>query len=280
MRALFLIPGDVSRQLQAFPAVAAVSTQLQAEVHVVCSAAVAPAWALHPAGVKTILFAFEGATLADWANLLGCVREPDFQLCINRAAGRQVDLMLSMSHIPTRIASAGFSATERVVAAPGGWPAQHDWEPFLKPIGVRLEADAFRLPLPQADLTAAASDLPAGDGPLLLLAPRGGGATDDWPPERWQELPRRIRERLPGLRTMNAADGSMRQRAARLAQVDVVLASDPVTVELALLLGLPLVALGSTADRLPARDAVKAIGPASCLPSLEIDTVLAALGLV
>ena len=277
MRALFLIPGDSSRQLQAFPAVAAVADQLRAEVQVVCAAGAAPIWSLHPSRVKPILFAFDGGTLADWANLLGTLREPDFQLCINRASGRQVDLMLSMSHIPTRLATGGFSATERVGAATGGWPNQADWQAFLRPIGVSLDADTFRLTMPQADLAEAAPAIPAGDGPLLLLAPLGGPA--DWPAERWQALPERIRRTLPGLRTIDPGAGSLRQRAARIALADVVLASDPLVIELALLFGLPLVALGRDAAQLPERAAVQVLGSAGQLASLDLEAVLAGLGL-
>ena len=279
MRALFLIPGESSRQLQAFPAVAAVAGQLKAEVQVACPAGSAGVWALHPGVSRTIPFAFEGAALADWANLLGSVREPDFQLCINRASGRQVDLMLSMSHIPTRIAAAGFSATERVGATRGeGWPNQADWEAYLQPIGVTLNADAFRLALAKADLEAARAELPSGDGPLLLLAPQGGSS--DWPTARWQELPGLIRQRLAGLRTLSggAGTGSPRQQAARLASADVVLSSDPVSTELALLLGLPLVALGRDPASLPARQGVQGLDPANQLPALEPAAVLQALG--
>jgi len=278
MRALFLNPGDASRQLQAFAAVAAVADQLQAEVQVVCPASTTALWALHPAVSRPIPFAFEGATLADWANLLGTVREPDFQLCINRASGRQVDLMLSMSHIPTRIATAGFSATERVSPPEGGWPNQAAWQAFLQPIGVTLKAEAFRLPLAKADLDQASAELPSGDGPVLLLAPAGGPG--DWPPARWQELPEQIRQRLPALRTLagGAGTGSPRRQAARLASADVVLASDPLSTELALLLGLPLVALGRDPATLPARQGVQGLGGEGPLTALAPAAVLAALG--
>lgn len=278
MRALFLIPGDATRQLQAFAAVAAVGDQLQAEVQVVCPTGAAPLWGLHPAVSRTIPFAFDGATLADWANLLGSVREPDFQLCINRLSGRQVDLMLAMSHIPTRIAAAGFSATERVSPASGGWPNQADWQAFLQPIGVTLDAETFRLSLAKADLDQAAATLPAGDGPLLLLASQGGSG--DWPAARWQELPDLIRQRLPALRTLSggSGSGSPRQQAARLASADVVLSSDPLSTELALLLGLPLVALGRDPASLPARQGVQGLGQADQLQALDPTAVLAALG--
>jgi ADP-heptose:LPS heptosyltransferase len=279
MRALFLIPGDAVRQLQTLPAVAAVADQLSAQVQVVCSPAVAPCWSLLPAVEKVIPFDFAAANLADWANLLGSVREPDFQLCVNLASGRQVDLLLSMSHIPNRIAAAGFSATETVTPAPAAWPDQR-LEAYLKPVGVNLDAAAFRLTLPRADLDKAAAQLPAGDGPLLLLAPRGDSG--DWPAAQWQGLPGLVGQRLAGLRSLTLpalAGGNPRTRAALLAAADVVLASDGPSIELALLLGLPLVALGRSQASLPQRQGVQGLAAADSLTSLEPGPVLAALGL-
>ena len=275
MRALFLIPGDSSLQLQAFAAVAAVAQQLSAEVQVVCPPAATGLWGLHPAVSRTIPFAFDSATLADWANLLGSVREPDFQLCINRASGRQVDLMLSMSHIPTRIATGGFSATERVALAEGGWGAQA-WQALVQPVGVTLSAEAFRLTLPAGELQEAAASLPSGSGPLLLLAPAGGPG--DWPAAQWQALPEAIRRRLPDLRCQPLSGAINRQRAAQVASADVVLASDPAAVELALMLGLPVVALGRNPASLPARQGVQAVGEAGRLEALAVEQVLQALG--
>ncbi|EDY39494.1 conserved hypothetical protein [Cyanobium sp. PCC 7001] len=276
MRALFLIPGDSSRQLQAFPAVAALAGRLQAEIQVVCPADSVGLWRLHPEVSRAIPFNWASATLADWANLLGTVREPDFQLCFNRASGRQVDLMLAMSHIPTRVATGGFSATERVEEPEGVWPCQA-WEAWLKPIGVALEAQSFRLPVAPAALQEAVAALPAGDGPLLLQAPAGGAA--DWPAERWQELPELIRRRLTTVRSARLAEGSWLQKAAGLASADVVLASDPASIDLAVLLGVPLVALGRPAWQLPSREGVKALGQAGQLGDLGSADVLTALGL-
>ena len=71
----------------------------------------------------------------------------------------------------------------------------------------------------------------------------------------------------------------MRKRAAQIASADVVLASDPVAIELALLLGLPLVALGRDAASLPSRAGVQGLGSAANLSQLGDAEVLAALGL-
>ncbi len=279
MRALFLIPGDGANQLQALPAVAATAEQLQFQIQVACHPSLMALWKLLPAVEKVIPFNFGDATLADWANLLGCVREPDFQACINLASGRQVDLMLSMSHIPNRMAAGGFSATETVQVPQGLWPAQA-LEAYLRPIGVSLDAAAFRLSLPKAALDEAVATLPAGDGPMMLLAPSGG--PDDWPAAAWQELPGRIAATLPGLRSLQvppAASGHLPDRAALVAASDVVLASDAVTIELALLSGTPVVALGRSSDSLPARSGVQGLGSPGHLRDLPSSDVLKALGL-
>ena len=279
MRALFLIPGDELSQIQALPAAAAVSSQLGFALQVACPPAVAPLWKLLPAVEKTIPFDFRDASLAEWANLLGSVREPDFQVCINLAGGRQVDLMLSMSHIPTRLAAGGFSATTTVRPPSGGWPAQ-TLEAYLQPIGVTLDASSFRLVLAPELLREAQAGLPAGDGPMLLLAP--AGVPGDWPAEEWQQLPERIRSTLPALRSQlqpPASAATALRRAALVAASDVVLASDPLTEELALLCGVPLVALGREEDSLPRRDGVKGLTSRSGLGALSSDAVLAALGL-
>ena len=279
MRALFLIPGNELSQIRALPAAAAVARGLGFSLQVACSPSVGPLWKLLPEVEKLIPFDFADASLADWANLLGSVREPDFQVCINLAEGRQVDLMLSMSHIPTRIAARGFSATQIVVPSSGGWPCQQ-LAPWLRPLGVSLAADSFRLSLPPDALRQAREQLPAGDGPLLLLAP--AGVPGDWPAARWQELPQRIRTSLPGLRSLQvgpARPAAALQRAALVAVSDVVLASDPFSEELALLCGVPLVALGREDDTLPQREGVKGLTARAGLEALNVEAVLAALGL-
>jgi hypothetical protein len=279
MRALFLIPGDGLQQLQAFPAVAATAEQLGFAIQVACPPDQAPLWKLLPAVEKLIPFSYRDATLADWANLLGSVRDPDFQVAINLAPSRQMDLMLSMSHIPTRVASAGFSTTARVSEPPAGWAPQ-SLAGHLSPAGVSLDAAAFRLPIQPAALAEATAGFPPGDGPLLLLAPAGGPS--DWPAAHWQQLPERIRPSLPSLRSRElppATAATAARRAADVAASDVVLASDPLTIELALYCGTPVVALGRDSGSLPARDGVSGVGQAGSLLSLGLDPVLQALGL-
>jgi hypothetical protein len=115
---------------------------------------------------------------------------------------------------------------------------------------------------------------------MLLLAP--AGVPGDWPSAQWQQLPQRIRTNLPGLRSLEvgpATAAAALQRAALVAASDVVLASDPLSEELALLCGVPMVALGRDHDNLPQRPGVKGLTAAAGLDALSPDDVLAALGL-
>jgi len=280
MRALFLIPGDGLNQLQALPAVAATAASLGFAIQVGCPPDQAPIWKLLGAVEKVIPFAFASANLADWTNLLGCVREPDFQAAVNLAPSRSMDLLLSMSHIPTRVATTGFSATERVVPPAAGWPAQA-LAAHLRPLGVKLAAADFRLPVSAAALAEASAAQPVGAGPMLLLCPGQGPL--DWPAERWEELPARIQSSLAGVRTQRLAPAraaSAASRAAAVAAADVVLSSDPISTELALLCGTPVVALGREPASLPERDGVRGLpGAAGSLASVGVEEVLQALGL-
>ena len=277
MRVLFLVPGGLEQQLQTIPAAAGIAEALGAQIQVACAPSAGAAWSLLPAVQKLIPFDFNAnPTLADWANLLGNVREPDFQACINLASGRQVDLMLSMSHIPNRVAAGGFSATSTVTPEPG-WAAQA-LASFLKPLGVSLDAADYRLALPKAALEQASQQLPAGQGPALLLAPSGEGA--DWPAVCWQQLPELVQAKLPDLRLVHVKrSATLLERAAQVASCDVVLSSDPITTELALLSGMPLVALGRSNTTLPDRQGVQGVGTSGQLEQLQTADVLQALGL-
>ena len=276
MRVLALSPGPLLDQLERLPALATICTELGATLQVACDPTSRAAWDLIPTLEKVIPIGFDAEpTLADWANLLGSIREPDFQICLNFASGRQVNLMLSMSHIPTRIGQSGFASTSQVQNS-GGWSAQR-LSSWLQPLGLTLDADSFRLALPHADLDDMRAGQPSGEGPLLLLAPSGGSG--DWPAEQWTALPEVIRSRLDSLRCMTlAADQPLRRRAAAVACADVVLSSCPITQLLSAYCGVPSVALGALAGSLPDRQDVRCIGAADDLTQLDQDAVLNALG--
>ena len=274
MRVLALSPGSLQQQLERLPALAAVSDQLGADIQVACEPAHRALWSLNPWIEKVIPFPFAGdPNLAEWANLLGLVREPDFQACLNFATGRQVNLMLSMSHIPVRVATEGFASTA-LVCPVQGWKPQR-LTSYLKPLGLSLKADDFRLTLPAEAMEKARQQQPQGEGPLLLLAPND--SANDWPDDRWQSLPDSIRQRLPQLRCkVLTPQTPVAQRAAAVACADVVLSSCAITQLLTVYCGVPLVAMGCSTDALPERDVIRVLPGAP--QNLGTEEVMKALG--
>jgi len=285
MQVLTLLPGGEEDQLQALPALAALGEQQSAQLHVVCPAKAANIWTLLPAVERCIPFAFgQRWSLADWTNLLGNVREPDFQVSLNLSTDWSIDLLLSLSHIPMRVASGGFSATEQVKQQLTGWRGQA-LEAWLQPLGVHCNANAYRLPLPQTALAEARASLPRGDGPVLLLAP---DASPGWSPEDWGECVEAVSRAVPSVRLLWLGQGegpagvqrcqaaTVMAEAATVASVDVVLTDEPRLAQLAVLTGTALVAAGmADPRRLPQRDTIKPLPP---LNQLRPTDVLRALG--
>ena len=257
MRVLFLSPGDLEAQLERLPLAAAIGRDLNASIQVACPLAAAPLWKLLPVVEKQLPFEFEGVTLADWTNLLGCVREPDFQACLNFASGSNLDLMLSLSHIPVRVARGGFSCTAPVAAdAPAN--------AFLTPLGLQNDPDQVCISLPQKALEQARSKQPAGEGPLLLLAP--SPMAQDWGDEHWKALEEAVCSRISGGRCQRLQSGSIVQQTAQLASADGVVSSSAVASGLAKCCGVSVVELQQLAGGQPLAD-------------LPLDSVLKALGI-
>ncbi|MFW6731590.1 MAG: glycosyltransferase family 9 protein [Synechococcus sp.] len=225
MRLLLLSPGGPQEQLAFLPAAATAASRLGTTLQVACAPAAAPVWALLPAVEKVLPFDFDGRpSLADWTNLLGAVREPDFQACLNRASGWQLDLLLSLSHIPVRVARGGWSATSRL--GPDADP-----DAMLAALGLDPVQADFRLTLPAGALRAAVEQQPAGDGPLLVLTADAAG------------LEPVLRQRLAQVRLEGLRPGSPLAQAAQLASADVLVGDDPWARRLAQLTGVAQVAL-------------------------------------
>lgn len=225
MRLLLLSPGGPQEQLAFLPAAATAAGRLTTTLQVACSPAAAPVWSLLPAVEKVLPFDFEGRpSLADWTNLLGAVREPDFQACLNLASGWQLDLLLSLSHIPVRVARGGWSATSRVSDDAGP-------DALLAALGLDPVPADFRLPLPAEALAKAVERQPPGEGPLLVLTADGAA------------LEPSLRQRLPQVRIEGLRPGSPLAQAAQLASADVLVSGDPWASGLAGLTGVTHVAV-------------------------------------
>ena len=258
MRVLLLSPGERLAQLQRLPIAGQMASALGAQLQVACPASEAALWKLLPAVEKVLPFGFDDTVnLADWTNLLGSVREPEFEVCLNFASGWAINLLISFSRIPRRVARGGFSCTDPIAAGAND-------SDFLMPFGLKSDEKKFRLSLPAAALERAKAQQPAGSGPLLLLAPSGDDSSD-WSSNQWQELQQTVHQKLSDSRTEWLRPGNPLQQAAQVACADGVVCSSGVASALGHYSGVSVIELdalseGKGIEQLPLQRVLQALG--------------------
>lgn len=105
MRILALVPGGISEQLLFFPALEDIKKAYpNAEIGVVVDPRAKSAYRVSKIVDTVVPFAFSGKNSpSDWANLLGTVRDREYEVVISADRQWGTGLMLWLSGIPTRI---------------------------------------------------------------------------------------------------------------------------------------------------------------------------------
>ncbi len=105
MRVLALVPGGISDQLQFFPTLNTIQeTYPHAEIFVVAEPSSKAAYRVSKVVSEVIPFNYRGQNSpADWANLLGIIRDHEFELALCASNRWEEGVLLWLSGIPTRI---------------------------------------------------------------------------------------------------------------------------------------------------------------------------------
>jgi ADP-heptose:LPS heptosyltransferase len=105
MHILALVPGGISDQILFFPTLETLKRVYpNAAIDVVTEPQTVGAYGITPTVRKTIPFSFgDSNSLADWSNLLGVIREQEYELAITLKGGFAIGLLLWLSGIPRRI---------------------------------------------------------------------------------------------------------------------------------------------------------------------------------
>jgi len=236
-----------------------------------CPAGAAAVWKLLPAVEKVVLpFSLSrGSQPAEWANLLGAVREPDFQACIIWLRFGPSNLLPPSPTAPPGLPDSGFSATSQLTpqaaqAASCGWPNQAAGSLAQPNRGCPCRPTPSGLRLPKSDLDAATASLPPGPGPLCCWPPtqRPQPVAGPGPRPHWQAFRSRSARNCLDLRVEARPSGGSPAQQARPAWLSAMLvpAASPASGELALLTGHPLVALGRSGDSCPRARGYKGVG--------------------
>lgn len=204
MRILALVPGGISDQLLFFPALEDIKRAYpNAEIAVAVEPKATAAYRVSKTVDNVIPFAFSSANSpSDWANLLGILRDREYEVAITTDLRWRMGFMLWLSGIPTRITFNNTNARwcyTATVADPalanGQLPYQADrYHDLLRVINIEKDAPELTINLPEADLNWANSlrkKLKLDGGYVLMYPGPDTGSADVrslYPLTSWQKI--------------------------------------------------------------------------------------------
>lgn len=288
MRLLALVPGGIDDQVLFLPTLHHLHKALpKAEIAVVTTPEAKPFYGLTQLVSQTFPYNFgANSSPADWANLLGIVREYEFEAVITLTESWSMGLLLWLSGIPTRIGYAGGSNSlflTQTVPMEAEQPLVDRYHDLLQGLSIAGPYPEITLNIPQKDIfwaESARQEASLGDQGFVLVYPGPESDTSDsYPAEGWATILKDFQARQPDLplALMQTADNfaiasavaqmvpgvkllgpeSLAQSAAVIAGANLVLSTDSYPLYLAIALqvfALGLFASGSPERQLPAAE--------------------------
>ena len=286
MQGLALVPGGISEQLLFFPTLEHLKQAFpEAEISVVVEPTAAAAYRVSKVVKSTIPYPFgKNNSPADWANLLGVVRDREYEVVLTATQDWATALLLWLSGIPTRVGYQGSANNLFLTATVPDKSQQYAafrYHDLLGPLELFGPCPEIAINVPQGDIGWMQGQLQSqeiGDQGYVLMypGPADGQADDTYPAEYWTAISQDFQRRQPGLplvllqqpETADAVKAiaqsvpslkiirpdNLGQIAALVAGANLLLATDSYVSELGVALSVFTLALfGSNApsDRLP-----------------------------
>ncbi|MGB3200946.1 MAG: glycosyltransferase family 9 protein [Nodosilinea sp.] len=190
-------------QLSFFPVISQIKNSFEnAEVSVVAAPSATAIYQLSKGVAEVIPYSFVAPNSpADWANLLGIVRDREFDVAITLTQSWSIALLLWLSGVPTRLGYSG-GANDLLLTAtvPRSGGADY-YSDLLGLIKVTGPAPALAVNVPRGDLATVESIAQAtglANGYVLLYpGPTPSGAT--YPTDSWVAILKDFQQRQSGM---------------------------------------------------------------------------------
>jgi ADP-heptose:LPS heptosyltransferase len=216
MRILALVPGDISDQILFFPTIDDLKTRYpQAQIDVVVEPRAKDAYQVSKSVRETIVFDYIGRnSLADWGNLLGIIRDREYEVVLTYDDRWSTGLLLWLSGIPARLGFAGGPSELYLTAAVTPDPQKkyiadryHD---LLKGMDLQGQTPELAVNVPTQDLAWADAErkrLGLSNGGYVMVWGNGNSANSMYPTEQWQLVLKDFQKKQPDLPLVLADSG-------------------------------------------------------------------------
>jgi ADP-heptose:LPS heptosyltransferase len=211
MRILALIPGGIAEQLQFFPTLETLCKQYpNSKIDVVAAPEAIGAYRVSTIVAEKIPFNFAGRnSLADWGNLLGIMRDREYDIAVVPDPSWGVSFLLWLSGIPSRIGfvgCAGANLLTATVALDSTQSRAAQYHQLLTGLGLQVDC-----PLPTVNLSTADLDWVDGErkrqnltsgGYVVFYSPDAG-----YPPNSWETILQDFQTKQPTMPLVWVQDG-------------------------------------------------------------------------
>jgi ADP-heptose:LPS heptosyltransferase len=282
MRVLALVPGGIGDQILFFPTLDSLKQQYpQANIDVIVEPSSVGAYRVCTSVDKIWKFDFKDMnSLADWGNLLGNIRDREYDAVISLSKGFSVDFFLWLTGIPKRISyvSSGNMFLSQAVSLNEKQYIAVTYHDLLKGLDINADCPPIQIKVPKSDLDWAIKEqqnLGIQNSGYILLYPGESALTklkgiDIYPTDNWVAIAQAIQTKLPNIPVVLLQTSSNReviaQIAAKLPQVSIasppdigklaatiaaanlLLCPDSTPMHLAVAVGTNLIALFGTAE--------------------------------
>ena len=209
MRILALVPGGISDQLLFFPALDDIKRAYpNAEIGVVVEPKAAAAYRVSKIVDTVVPFSFSATkSPSDWANLLGVVRDREYEVVLSADNSWNTGLMLWLSGIPTRVAYKSTKAPyfyTATVSSEAKYQADR-YHDLLSATEIDGDAPALAINVPEADIKwadALRDRLKLKEGYVLMYpgpTTAFGDQQASYPVESWEALVADFRAKQPDM---------------------------------------------------------------------------------
>lgn len=207
MRVLALVPGGISDQLQFFPTLTTIKeTYPSAKITVVVEPSAKSAYRVSKAVSELIPFEYrQQNSPADWANLLGIIRDREFELVLCASDRWEEAVLLWLSGIPTRI---GYSSStvpwlySNTVKADTQQYPTGQYQALLQGLALSAKPALIGLNVPEGDITwadAQRQSLGVSDSGYVVMYPGLTTQADGYPVDSWMTIIDDFQEKQPQL---------------------------------------------------------------------------------
>jgi ADP-heptose:LPS heptosyltransferase len=236
IRVLALVPGGIGDQILFFPTLDDLKRHYpQAKVDVIVEPQAKSAYQVCKSVQEVITFDFKNRnSLADWGNLLGKMREREYDIGLSLGQHWTLDALLWLAGIPTRSgygknSISKFFLTNPVLLKTEQYAA-HMYHDLLQGLGITTPCPELTINVPKRAIEWAEAE----QKQLGLLGPQGSNyvlihqgssqlarkEVDTYPVENWQKIIQDFQRRQPDLPVVVIQDPEDQEWVAALKQVD------------------------------------------------------------